>query len=234
MAGETPNSPASAGDGTSGASFGSAAGGTRTGRTLAGIGFEALVIAVAGLALALAANAVSPRGLGLARDYFPTLVPTTKSPPAVPDSNATLAATSTSPPAADDATRKLRERGLQTISRSEVIELFQDPRYQQGLVVFIDARDDQHYTAGHIPGAWQFHHYRAENYLPTVLPACLAAVKVVVYCGGGECEDSAFAAILLGNAGVPRETLYVYPGGINEWTAHGHPIETGPRGSGAP
>ena len=68
--------------------------------------------------------------------------------------------------------------------------------------------------------------------MPTVLPVCLAAQKVVVYCTGGACEDSEFAALMLRDAGVPRENVYVYVGGITEWIANGLPVETGARGSG--
>jgi rhodanese-related sulfurtransferase len=57
-------------------------------------------------------------------------------------------------------------------------------------------------------------------------------LKVVVYCSGGECEDSEFAAIMLRDAGVPRDILFVYAGGILEWKATGLPVETGARLSG--
>ncbi len=113
-----------------------------------------------------------------------------------------------------------------------VVELFHDLRYEQGLVILVDARDDAHYQAGHIPGAWQFDHYHPEQYLPAVLPVCLNAQKVVVYCTGGACEDSEFAAIMLREAGVPRDSLFVYTGGITEWMTNGQPLESGARGSG--
>jgi rhodanese-related sulfurtransferase len=57
-------------------------------------------------------------------------------------------------------------------------------------------------------------------------------VKVVVYCNGGECEDSEFAAIMLRDAGVPREALFIYAGGITEWKAQRLPMEAGARRSG--
>jgi rhodanese-related sulfurtransferase len=98
--------------------------------------------------------------------------------------------------------------------------------------MLIDARDGAHYEKGHIPGAWQFDHYHAEQYLPTILPGCMNAQKVVVYCNGGACEDSEFAAILLREAGVPRERLFVYAGGISEWADSGRLVETGMRRSG--
>ena len=188
---------------------------------------EALFVAVLGLVFALAANALSPRGLRLSRNYFPDVGST---PPAT--NSSVTATTSVSTNASNATIQRLQQRGLQLVSSNEVVELFRDPRYEQGLVVFIDARDDQHYTAGHIPGAWQFHHYRADDYLPTILPVCLTALKAVVYCNGGECEDSEFAAIMLSDAGVPRETLFVYAGGIIEWKAGGLPVETGARLSG--
>lgn len=192
--------------------------------------FEALLIAALGLAFALAANAISPRGLRLGRNYFPA-TPTPPAKSAVVHSGS-LPPKTTPTDKAGATLLRLQQRGLQLISSNEVVELFRDPRYEQGLIVFIDARDDAHYAAGHIPGAWQFHHYRAEEYLPAVLPTCMTALKVIVYCNGGECEDSEFAAIMLRDAGVPRETLFVYAGGIVEWKAGRLPMETGARHSG--
>jgi rhodanese-related sulfurtransferase len=118
------------------------------------------------------------------------------------------------------------------IASNDVVRLFRDPRYDQNLVVFIDARDDAHYAAGHIPGAHQFNHYRPEQYLPNVLPFCLGAMQIVVYCTGGQCEDSEFAALMLRDAGIPAASLFVYPGGMNEWTSLNLPVELGPRRSG--
>ena len=98
--------------------------------------------------------------------------------------------------------------------------------------MFIDARDDKHYSEGHIPGAWQFNHYRAENYLAEVVPVCMNAEQIIVYCAGGDCEDSESAAIMLRDASVPGEKLHVYAGGYNEWLKLEAPVETGARRSG--
>ena len=190
---------------------------------------EALLVAALGLALALAANVLSARGLRLSRNYFPggeKLV--THS-----GTNSVAMASNAAPVDPLEAVRqRLQRNGLQMVRSNEVAELFRDPRFEPGLVMFIDARDDQHYAAGHIPGAWQFHHYRPENYLPQVLPACLVAQQIVVYCGGGDCEDSEFAALALREASVPGANLFVYAGGFTEWTNHGQPVEVGARRSG--
>ena len=179
--------------------------------------FEAIVLAVVGLLVALAANALSPRGLKLSRDYFP--------PARVVQTNAVVAPTN------DPLLARLQQLGLKLASKDEVVQLFRDPGYEQGSIVFVDARNDHAYQSGHVPGAWQLDRYRAENYLPTVLPLCLSAQKVVVYCTGGSCEDSEFTAVMLREAGIPNDNIVVYGGGISEWT-NAMPFEVGTRGSG--
>lgn len=122
--------------------------------------------------------------------------------------------------------------GLQLAQSNQVVQFYNDPAKDQGVVIFVDARDDEHYQAGHIPGAFQLDHYHPERYLATVLPACQAAQKIVVYCKGGSCEDSEQTAIFLRDAGISKDRLFVYAGGFDEWTAARLPIEAGERNSG--
>lgn len=190
--------------------------------------FEASLVAAAGLLIALVANAISPRGLRLGRNYFPGAGP---APTPLPASTHSTGTTYAADPLAA-ALKRLEQRGLRAIASNEVVTLFRDPRREQGLVAFVDARADAPYQAGHIPGAWQFDHYRADAFLPVVLPACLNAQQIVIYCNGGSCEDSEFAAITLRDTGVPVGSLLVYVGGMAEWKAAGMPLETGVRGSG--
>ena len=110
---------------------------------------------------------------------------------------------------------------------------FDDPLRQQGLVIFIDARGDDVYTAGHIPGSLQLDYYHPEKYLPTVLPACAVAQRIIVYCNGGECEDSEFSALMLRDAGVAAEKIFVFGGGIVEWRQREWPVATGSSDGGA-
>ncbi len=184
---------------------------------------EAAVIVVAGLLLGLLANSASPRGLKLGRDYFPK----SARPVAVAPADPSVPAAST-PPATNAVLDRLRERGLQPLEHAAVVALFHDQQLAQGTIIFVDARNDAHYEAGHIPGAHQLDYYRPEAYLPNVLTACATAEKILIYCNGGDCEDSELTAILLAQAGVPRERLYIYPGGHTEWTANGLPLELGP------
>jgi rhodanese-related sulfurtransferase len=196
-------------------------------RNFGSVLMEMVVLLALGVALALAANQLSPRGLSLTRDYFavarPAPVPSAVSPPdpvPVPES------------AAAAVKKQLEEKGISVVETDEVEALFRDPRYEQEMIIFIDARGDRPYQEGHIPGAYQFDRYYPERYLPSIMPACLNAETIVVYCTGGKCEDSDFAAMTLVDAGIPAPNVSVYLGGITEWTAQGHPVETGFRRSG--
>ncbi len=184
---------------------------------------EALIVGAAGAALAFAANALSPRGLKLTQNFFPggdvyrnqALPAGTNR--ATPSPTAALAA-------------KLKAKGLGLVDGAQVVELFHDPRYQQKAIVFLDARNDDDYQEGHIPGAYHFDHFHFDKYLPTIIPLCQAAQQIVVYCGGGDCELSEFAATMLGtDLGIPKEKIFVYGGGMTEWTSNNLPLETGER-----
>jgi rhodanese-related sulfurtransferase len=112
------------------------------------------------------------------------------------------------------------------------LDLFHDPRYQEGPIVFVDARNQEHYEDGHIPGAYPLDPYHPDQQMPGVLTACQAADQVVVYCTGGDCEDADTTAILLREAGVPNQKLFVYGGGYDDWTGNRLPVEHGARNSG--
>jgi rhodanese-related sulfurtransferase len=202
-----------------------------------------VVLLVGGL-LALAANGVSPRGLSLTRDYFPALGGLTSAPAPAPAPGASVDATPAAgrvdgvapagSPAggAEAAAARLQANGLVSVGDDEVRALFDDPRYAQELVVFVDARDDRRYRAGHIPGAYRFDRFRPEETLAEVVLAGQSAERMVIYCNGGECEDSEYAAIALRDAGVPADRIAVYLGGIVAWQGRGWPVESGDRGSG--
>jgi rhodanese-related sulfurtransferase len=192
---------------------------------------EAAIVAIVGLGVALAANQLSPRGLALSRNYFPA---GTNPAPAVPAPVlvAPVAAGTDENSEAAQLSERLRDKGLQEVKRGHAEILFHDPGAQMGRIVFVDARDEDHYKDGHIPGAYELDPYHPEKKLGAVLTVCEAAEKVVVYCTGGDCEDSDTAALLLRDGGVPGGKLFVYGGGFTEWESSHLPVETGARNSG--
>jgi rhodanese-related sulfurtransferase len=182
---------------------------------------EVLVVAITGAVFAFAANQISPRGLTLTRNYFPA-----------ENSHKATAANFTALSPAQLLAVQIRENGLQLVDGGQTVKLFHDPRFKQNGIVFIDARDESHYQEGHIPGAYEFDPYHPGKYSAAILPICRAAEQIVVYCNGGDCDDSETAAVLLRNVGVANQKLFIYAGGIAEWTNNSLPVETGARNSG--
>ena len=192
--------------------------------------WEAVLVAALGAAFAFAANRISPRGLALTRDYFPSgtahvvrPVPGAGLPHDVGTNSGVV-----SP--AQFLAAQMKEKGLQLMDGPKAAQLFHDPRFRQNLIVFIDARDEEHYQQGHIPGAYEFDPYHPD--FNSVMPVCQKAEQVVVYCNGGDCDDSEFAALLLRDVGISNQKLFIYGGGFTEWTTNNLPVETGVRNSG--
>jgi rhodanese-related sulfurtransferase len=164
------------------------------------------------------ANGVSPRGLSLTRDYFHATTSSNAPHPVTTETNGF-----------EGVASRLREEGLKVADIRVTKQFFEDPRYKQGFILFIDARDEDKYRAGHIPGAWQFDYYHPERQLATVFPLVQLAHEVLIYCQGGECEDSRLVALFFRENGVPADKLHVYAGGFKEWSGNALPVETGER-----
>jgi rhodanese-related sulfurtransferase len=192
---------------------------------------EGALVAVLGAALAFLANALSPRGLHLTRNYFPGKTSPVPAHGAGTNLITAIGAKTNSP--LELLSARLQANGLQLAGSNQVIQLFHDPRRDQDGVIFIDARNEEHYRTGHIPGAYHFDRFRPENYLTNVVQVCLTAQQIVFYCNGGDCDDSEHAAIMLRDSiGIPKEKVFVYGGGMTEWATNGLPVELGPRNSG--
>lgn len=184
--------------------------------------FEVLVV---GLLLALLANRISPRGLNLGRDYFKESPPPTVR--MIPTAPSSAAPTSTVASSIEPADR------LAEVSAEEARRWFEDTRHRSGTVVFVDARKESAFREGHIPGAYPLDRFYPEEQLPVVALASAVAEIVVVYCTGGSCEDSHYAAHQLVEAGIDRSRVRVFTGGFQEWSLRGWPVERGSRGGGA-
>ncbi len=164
--------------------------------------FEALVLLVLACVVGLVFNAQRSAGLVLTRDYFPVLTG-----PAGGDSD--------DAPIADDG--PLPQHGFGVVSLSEALDYYSRG---ESSIVFIDARDDDHYKKCHISSAIQFDYYRPDDYIGDVLDFATDAEIVIIYCNGGECEDSIQAARYLTEEiedPLPFENVYVFEGGIQAW-----------------
>ena len=90
-------------------------------------------------------------------------------------------------------------------------------------ILFVDARDEGYYDAGHIQGALKnaflmeliFNIEKQQN----------KSDALVVYCGDPGCGDSEDLAYNLQDPGFTK--LYVFKGGWLEWSNAGYPSDTG-------
>lgn len=99
----------------------------------------------------------------------------------------------------------------------------------QAGAAFLDARRSAEFAAGHIPGAWSTPVWEADLEDRLILfkaqrrPGSEDAI--VLYCSGGDCQDSHLLAARLLRDGYGH--LLVYREGLPGWVAQGHPVEKG-------
>ena len=94
---------------------------------------------------------------------------------------------------------------------------------QRGCVL-LDARTEQEYLDGHIPGAVLFDYYELGRYIQEVLPSISTDQEIIIYCTGPECDDSELLSRELYILGY--RNLYVFKGGYEAWIDRGLPLET--------
>jgi len=190
-------------------------------RTLA----EVVALGVLGLVLAFSTNSLRDRGsLEVGRDYFPSIAGNrVNASTEVPKDKSDNSTDTTG----DDPIAVHRDFGFQTVSVDEVIGFFNDPRTEVEAFLFVDARNDEQYEEGHIPGAFQADHYELNHFIDSLLPLAEAAEKIIVYCNGGDCEDSVFMCQDLEGFGIPHDNIFLFSEGWEAWTKRGMPVETG-------
>lgn len=95
--------------------------------------------------------------------------------------------------------------------------------FQTHNTIFLDARLEPDYKAGHISRALNLPFEEFEQYFPKVEPLLSKDKNIITYCDGTECEASLFLARLLKTKGF--ENLKIFFGGWTEWNKAGLPIQ---------
>ena len=98
-------------------------------------------------------------------------------------------------------------------------------RLDDSATVVFDARAQDTYEAGHLPGARVLPVGEADQRLGAYASLLTPATPILVYCDGADCSDSLELALKLREYGFQDVTLY--PGGYAEWTEYGGPVTTG-------
>lgn len=123
---------------------------------------------------------------------------------------------------AEISQRVVSNQGITEISLDEAYAIYQ---HAAELTLWIDARDDQLYQAGHIKEAQQLYFYDQPTYMAAIeeQAALTLPEALVVYCKGKDCTDSHHLAQDLMAQGY--HNIFVYRDGFDEWYAAGYPIE---------
>lgn len=96
---------------------------------------------------------------------------------------------------------------------------------------FLDARRSADFEAGHVPGAWSVPIWEAvaaariTEFEARANPSPQS--PIVIYCAGGDCEDSRLLAKKL--VGLGYRNLLIYRDGFPDWVKQGRPQERGAR-----
>jgi rhodanese-related sulfurtransferase len=98
-------------------------------------------------------------------------------------------------------------------------------KFQSRNTIFLDARYPEDFKAGHIKGAINLPYEEFERYSPEVLPHLPKNQEIIAYCDGTECETSLLLARELVDLGY--KNVKVFFGGWQEWWNAGLSVETG-------
>jgi rhodanese-related sulfurtransferase len=95
--------------------------------------------------------------------------------------------------------------------------------FDNGNVLFVDARTRDSYDDGHIPGAESLPVGQFDELIDTFIDKYAIEQAIVTYCSGRTCEDSHNLAQLLIDFGYGDVKVFIdgFPG----WQAEGYPIE---------
>jgi rhodanese-related sulfurtransferase len=83
-------------------------------------------------------------------------------------------------------------------------------------VLWVDARGEEAFAKGHVPGAMHLDEDEWDTLLPALLAAWSPERKVVVYCSRETCNASHAVAERLRHE-VQLKNVYVLQGGWEEW-----------------
>ena len=156
---------------------------------------EIITLLGVSLILALVVNTFSPRGIALVGQWDIAQGVVTASPAA-------------------GATGQPQE--IDSIALAKAI-------FDEGEVLFVDARSQKDYANGHIPGAISLPVGQFEERIASFLNRYPLEQPIVTYCSGRTCEDSHDLARFLSDIGFTNVRIFIdgFPG----WKAEGYPVE---------
>ncbi len=98
--------------------------------------------------------------------------------------------------------------------------------FEEGRAIFLDARPGERFALAQIDGALNVPADRWQDLCADVLP-WIEGQKIVVYADAGEIDPADDLAGSILARGQPRDSVFIYIGGIEEWRAAGLPVREG-------
>ena len=114
---------------------------------------------------------------------------------------------------ANDGNKSVEDQGpakAKAVNYVQVKKLLADPS-----VMVIDARNEHEFAEGHLPKARNIF---AMEYIPELI-GMNKDIRIIVYCGGGQCELSHELSNNL--IGLGFKKVYIYIGGWDDWKQNG-------------
>ena len=108
-----------------------------------------------------------------------------------------------------------------TISLEEAVEV-----WNNGIAIFLDAREPQDYAAGHIGNAFNLPALSFEAHFGKVAPLLTPTSRIVVYCDGTQCDLSHRVIERLQQMGFTN--VQILTNGWSVWRQAGLPTQGDP------
>ncbi|MBK8976694.1 MAG: rhodanese-like domain-containing protein [Planctomycetes bacterium] len=188
----------------------------------------ALGILAVAATLGLTTNALRREGhLDLGRTYFAAALPSSDGPRGpganlpgtVPDGSG---GTRSGPTPGSVAARAAAE--FTVLDSRQTRALWDAAQTDPGDLLFVDARDREHFAAGHLPGALHLDYFDLADAIAPVRPFLDGIRWLVVYCESAQCDDGLqLCRALVRDHGIARDRLLLYVGGMQEWRTEGYP-----------
>jgi rhodanese-related sulfurtransferase len=156
---------------------------------------EMIILAGISVALALTVNFLSPKGIALFGQWD--------------TSKGVITANPVGP-------EEWRPEEISNVARAKEI-------FDNGNVTFVDARSQDDYKDGHIPGAVSLPLGQFDKQIESFLNQNSPDTRIVTYCSGRTCEDSHNLARLLSDVGFTHVSVFI--DGLPGWEAQGFAIE---------
>jgi rhodanese-related sulfurtransferase len=156
---------------------------------------EIIILVGISVALAMLVNFFSPRGIALVGQWDTSRGVITANPTGAAEG---------------------KPEEIDTVARAREI-------FDKGDVLFVDARSQDNYEDGHIPGAISLPVGQFDERIESLLDRYSSDQPIMTYCSGRTCEDSHDLAQFLSDAGFTNVRIFIdgFPG----WEAEGYPIE---------